>query len=118
MEVSGDIKKAMTPRLYNENSRVNIVSPRRIKGYASSHPERTTTDAADSALIARLDLWTEAAIAEISSDEFIETLHITDSFPVKMAKENGFRTRRWLRGLPTRDVGPQRTPSFTESNYM
>mgnify|MGYP000241039563 CR=1 FL=1 len=53
MEASGDFEKAVARRLYQEAYRVSVVNPRRIKGYASSQLQRTKTDAADAALIAR-----------------------------------------------------------------
>ncbi len=53
MEASGDFEKAIAQRLYEEDYRVSIVNPRRIKGYASSQLQRTKTDAADASLIAR-----------------------------------------------------------------
>ncbi len=53
MEASGDFEKAIAQRLYEEDYRVSVVNPRRIKGYASSQLQRTKTDAADAALIAR-----------------------------------------------------------------
>lgn len=53
MEASGDFEKAIANRLYEEGYRVSVVNPRRIKGYASSQLQRTKTDSADAALIAR-----------------------------------------------------------------
>ena len=53
MEASGDFEKAVAQRLYEEEYRVSVVNPRRIKGYASSQLQRTKTDSADAALIAR-----------------------------------------------------------------
>ncbi|MCS3665529.1 transposase [Salinibacter ruber] len=53
MEASGDFEKAIAQRLYEEDYRVSVVNPRRIKGYASSQLQRTKTDSADAALIAR-----------------------------------------------------------------
>jgi transposase len=53
MEASGDFEKAVARRLYQEDYRVSVVNPRRIKGYASSQLQRTKTDSADAALIAR-----------------------------------------------------------------
>jgi len=53
MEASGDFEKALANRLYEEGYRVSVVNPRRIKGYASSQLQRTKTDSADAALIAR-----------------------------------------------------------------
>ena len=53
MEASGDFEKAVAQRLYEEDYRVSVVNPRRIKGYASSQLQRTKTDSADAALIAR-----------------------------------------------------------------
>ncbi|MCS4101396.1 IS110 family transposase [Salinibacter ruber] len=53
MEASGDFEKAIARRLYEEDYRVSVVNPRRIKGYASSQLKRTKTDSADAALIAR-----------------------------------------------------------------
>lgn len=53
MEASGDFEKAIAHRLYEEGYRVSVVNPRRIKGYASTQLQRTKTDAADAALIAR-----------------------------------------------------------------
>jgi transposase len=53
MEASGGFEKAIARRLYEEGYRVSVVNPRRIKGYASSQLQRTKTDAADAALIAR-----------------------------------------------------------------
>jgi len=61
---------------------------------------------------------TEAAIAEIGSDELIETLRIADSFPHVWRRKNGPRKRRWPRRLPTRDIAPQRTPPITDAKYM
>jgi transposase len=53
MEASGDFEKAIARRLCDEDYRVSVVNPRRIKGYASSQLQRTKTDSADAALIAR-----------------------------------------------------------------
>ena len=53
MEASGDFEKAIAQRLHEEEYRVSVVNPRRIKGYASSQLQRTKTDAADASLIAR-----------------------------------------------------------------
>ena len=53
MEASGNFEKAVAQRLYEEEYRVSVVNPRRIKGYASSQLQRTKTDSADAALIAR-----------------------------------------------------------------
>ena len=36
MEASGDFEKAIAQRLYEEEYRVGVVNPRRIKGYAPS----------------------------------------------------------------------------------
>ncbi|WP_259129641.1 IS110 family transposase [Salinibacter ruber] len=58
MEASGDFEKAIAQRLYEENYRVSVVNPRRIKGYASSQLQRTKTDPADASLIARFG-WRE-----------------------------------------------------------
>ena len=70
MEASGDFEKAIAQRLYEEEYRVSIVNPRRIKGYASSQLQRTKTDSADAALIARFGRredprpWTPPSAAE------------------------------------------------------
>jgi len=53
LEASGDFEKAIANRLYEEGYRVSVVNPRRIKGYASSQLQRSKTDSADAALIAR-----------------------------------------------------------------
>jgi len=53
MEASGEFEEAVAHRLYEEGYRVSVVNPRRIKGYASSQLQRTKTDSADAALIAR-----------------------------------------------------------------
>ena len=53
MEASGGFEEAIARRLYEEEYRVSVVNPRRIKGYASSQLQRTKTDSADAALIAR-----------------------------------------------------------------
>jgi len=53
MEASGSFEEAVARRLDAESYRVSVVNPRRIKGYASSQLQRTKTDAADAALIAR-----------------------------------------------------------------
>jgi len=58
MEASGDFEKVIAQRLYEEDYRVSVVNPRRIKGYASSQLQRTKTDSADAALIARFG-WRE-----------------------------------------------------------
>ena len=50
MEASGDFEKGIAQRLYEEEYRVSVVNPRRIKGYASSQLQRTKTDSADAAL--------------------------------------------------------------------
>ena len=55
MEASGDFEKAVAQRLYEEGYRVSVVNARRIKGYAASQLQRTKTDSADAALIARFD---------------------------------------------------------------
>jgi len=70
MEASGDFEKAVARRLYQEEYRVSVVNPRRIKGYASSQLQRTKTDSADAALIARFGQrenprpWEPASTAE------------------------------------------------------
>ena len=70
MEASGDFEKAVARRLYQEDYRVSVVNPRRIKGYASSQLKRTKTDSADAALIARFGQrenprpWEPASAAE------------------------------------------------------
>jgi len=70
MEASGNFEKAIAQRLYEEDYRVSIVNPRRIKGYASSQLQRTKTDSADAALIARFGHreeprpWTPPSVAE------------------------------------------------------
>lgn len=53
MEASGKFEKDVAVRLYEEGYQVSVVNPRRIKGYASSRLQRTKTDPADAALIAR-----------------------------------------------------------------
>jgi transposase len=53
MEASGDFQEAVARFLHEEGYRVSVVNPRRIKGYASSQLQRTKTDPADAALIAR-----------------------------------------------------------------
>lgn len=53
MEASGNFEEAVARRLYEEAYRVSVVNPRRLKGYASSQLQRTKTDSADAALIAR-----------------------------------------------------------------
>ena len=70
MEASGDFEKAIAQRLYEEEYRVSVVNPRGIKGYASSQLQRTKTDSADAALIARFGrreeprLWEPPSAAE------------------------------------------------------
>ena len=70
MEASGDFEKAIARRLCDEDYRVSVVNPRRIKGYASSQLQRTKTDSADAALIARFGwredprLWEPPSAAE------------------------------------------------------
>ncbi len=58
MESSGGFEKSVALCLHEEGYRVSVVNPRRIKGYASSQLQRTKTDAADAALIARFG-WRE-----------------------------------------------------------
>lgn len=53
MEASGDFQEAVALCLHEEGYRVSVVNPRRIKGYAASQLQRTKTDPADAALIAR-----------------------------------------------------------------
>ena len=53
MEASGDFHEAVALCLHEEGYRVSVVNPRRIKGYASSQLQRTKTDSADAALLAR-----------------------------------------------------------------
>ena len=53
MEASGDFEEAVARFLHEEDYRVSVVNARRIKGYAASQLQRTKTDAADAALIAR-----------------------------------------------------------------
>jgi transposase len=70
MEASGNFEEAIARRLHENGYRVSVVNPRRIKGYASSQLQRTKTDAADAALIARFGQreqprrWTPPAAAE------------------------------------------------------
>jgi transposase len=58
MEASGDFQEAVARFLHEEGYRVSVVNARRIKGYAASQLQRTKTDAADAALIARFG-WRE-----------------------------------------------------------
>lgn len=53
MEASGGFEKAVANFLYEKDYGVSVVNPRRIKGYAESQLQRTKTDPADAALIAR-----------------------------------------------------------------
>jgi len=53
MEASGSFEETVARRLNENGYRVSVVNPRRIQGYASSQLQRTKTDAADAALIAR-----------------------------------------------------------------
>jgi transposase len=53
MEASGDFQEAVARFLHEEDYRVSVINARRIKGYAASQLQRTKTDAADAALIAR-----------------------------------------------------------------
>mgnify|MGYP002760290505 CR=1 FL=1 len=53
MEASGGFEKAIASFLYEKGYGVSVVNPRRIKGYAKSQLQRTKTDPADAALIAR-----------------------------------------------------------------
>ena len=70
MEASGDFQKAVALHLHEEGYQVSVVNPRRIKGYASSQLQRTKTDSADAALIARFGWredprpWTPPSAAE------------------------------------------------------
>lgn len=58
MEASGDFQEAVARFLHEEDYRVSVINARRIKGYAASQLQRTKTDAADAALIARFG-WRE-----------------------------------------------------------
>jgi transposase len=58
MEASGNFQEAVARFLHEEDYRVSVVNARRIKGYAASQLQRTKTDAADAALIARFG-WRE-----------------------------------------------------------
>lgn len=79
MEASGNFERAIAWRLDEEGYRVSVVNPRRIKGYASSQLQRTKTDSADAALIARFgqreDLrpWEPASAAESRLQELTRT---------------------------------------------
>lgn len=53
MEASGGFEKDVARILHEAGYRVSIVNPRRISGYADSQLQRTKTDPADAALIAR-----------------------------------------------------------------
>ena len=53
MEASGGFEEAVARFLYEKGYGVSVVNPRRIKGYAQSQLQRTKTDPADAALIAR-----------------------------------------------------------------
>lgn len=53
MEASGGFEKAVATCLHEAGYPVSVVNPRRIKGYAESQLQRTKTDPADAALIAR-----------------------------------------------------------------
>lgn len=53
MEASGGYEEAVATCLHEAGYLVSVVNPRRIKGYANSRLQRTKTDAADAALIAR-----------------------------------------------------------------
>jgi transposase len=53
MEASGGYEEAIARRLHEDGYRVSVINPRRIKGYAASQLQRTKTDSADAALIAR-----------------------------------------------------------------
>ena len=58
MEASGNFREAVARFLHEENYRVSVFNARRIMGYAASQLQRTKTDAADAALIARFG-WQE-----------------------------------------------------------
>jgi transposase len=70
MESSGAFEKDIALHLHEEGYRVSVVNPRRIEGYASSQLQRTKTDSADAALIARfgwredLRAWEPSSAAE------------------------------------------------------
>lgn len=53
MEASGGFEEAIAHLLHEEGYGVSVVNPRRIKGYSESQLQRTKTDSADAALIAR-----------------------------------------------------------------
>ena len=53
MEASGGYEEAVATCLHEAGYRVSVVNPRRIKGYADSQLQRSKTDSADAALIAR-----------------------------------------------------------------
>jgi len=53
MEASGGFEEAIASLLYEKGYGVSVVNPRRIKGYADSQLQRSKTDTADAALIAR-----------------------------------------------------------------
>ena len=53
MEASGGFEKDVARILHEAGYRVSVVNPRRINGYADSQLQRTKTDPADAALIAR-----------------------------------------------------------------
>lgn len=53
MEASGGFEEAIASFLHEEGYSVSVVNPRRIHGYADSQLQRTKTDPADAALIAR-----------------------------------------------------------------
>jgi transposase len=70
MEASGGFEETVARRLDEKGYRVSVVNPRRIKGYAASQLQRTKTDSADAALIARFGqreeprAWTPPTAAE------------------------------------------------------
>jgi len=53
MEASGGFEETIARFLHEEGYTVSVVNPRRIHGYADSQLQRTKTDPADAALIAR-----------------------------------------------------------------
>lgn len=63
LEATGNYGTALATFLYENNLKVSVVNPSRIKGFAASELSRTKTDKADSRLIARFckaaepDLW-------------------------------------------------------------
>jgi transposase len=114
MEASGDFEKAVAHRLYEDGYRVSVVNPRRIKGYASSQLQRTKTDSADAALIARFGRREDPRPWQPSSAAESRLQELTRARQALRKRKSGRRTA-WMK-LTMRRFAVRTAASSTKSS--